>query len=115
MVRLTVTERLDMTIAVAVDWDVKQQTKKMESCIIDRYIIRQGTNIFQYSTCPAGRVTYNFHSSCKHMHLSLKSICHKEHKGVICNMTSSSNSSQRTRPVGRVLWEELLVLYRFHL
>ena len=28
MVRLTVTERLDMTIAVAVDWDVKQQTKK---------------------------------------------------------------------------------------
>ena len=32
----------------------------------------QGTKIFQYSTCPAGRVTYNFHSSCKHMHLSFK-------------------------------------------
>ena len=29
-------------------------------------------------------------------------------------MTSSSNSSQSTRPVGRVLWEELLVLSRFH-
>ena len=29
-------------------------------------------------------------------------------------MTSSSYSSQSTRPVGRVLWEELLVLSRFH-
>ena len=28
MVRLTVTEHLDMTITVAVDWDVKQQTKQ---------------------------------------------------------------------------------------
>ena len=63
----------------------------------------------------AGRVTYNFHLSCKHMHLSFKSVCNKEHKGVICNMTSSSNSSQSTRHTGRVLWEELLVLSRFHL
>ena len=54
----------------------------------------QGTKIFQYCTCPAGRKTYNFHSSCKHMHLSFKSVCNKEHKRVICNMTSSSNSSQ---------------------
>ena len=73
--------------------------------------------MIQYCTCPAGRVTYNFHSSCKHMHLSFKSICNKEHKGVICNkehkgevcnMTSLSNSSQNTRPrpvrpTGRVL------------
>ena len=36
------------------------------------------------------------------MHLSFKSICNKEHKGVICNMTSSNNSSQITRPTGRV-------------
>ena len=43
----------------------------------------QGTKIFQYCTCPAGRVTYNFHSSCKHTHLSFKSVCNKEHKGVI--------------------------------
>ena len=43
----------------------------------------QGTKIFQYCTCPAGRVTYNFHSSCKHMHLSFKSVCNKE----LCNMT----------------------------
>ena len=50
----------------------------------------QGTKIFQYCTCPAGQVTYNFHLSCKHMHLSFKSVCNKEHKGVICNMTSSS-------------------------
>ena len=59
-------------------------------------------------------MTYNIHLSCKHMHLSFKSVCNKEHKGVICNMTSSSNSSQSTHPVGRVLWEKLLVLSRFH-
>ena len=46
----------------------------------------QGTKIFQYCTCPAGRVTYNFHSSCKHTHLCVcnnESVCNKEHKGVI--------------------------------
>ena len=58
--------------------------------------------MFQYCTCPAGRVTNNFHSSCNHMHLSFKSVCNKEHKGVICNSTSSF-SSQSTRPTGRVL------------
>ena len=31
-------------------------------------------------------MTYNFHSSFKHMHLSFKSVCNREHKG-ICNMT----------------------------
>ena len=66
-----------------------------------RQSFKQGTKIFQYCTCPAGWVTYNFHLSCKHMHLSFKSICNKEHKGVICNMTSSSNSSQSTRSTGR--------------
>ena len=70
----------------------------------------QGTKIFQYCTCPAGRVTNNIHSSCKHMHLSFKSVCNKEHKGVICNMTSWSYFSQSTHPTGRGLWEELLVL-----
>ena len=79
-------------------------------------ILWQETKIFQYCTCPAGRVTYNFHSSCKRMHLSFKSVCNKEHiKGVICKMTSLSNSSQSTHPTGQVLWEELLVLSRFHL
>ena len=38
----------------------------------------------------------------------------KEHKGIICNMTSSSNSSKSTHPTGRVICEELLVLSRFH-
>ena len=76
--------------------------------------IDQGTKIFQNCTCLAGRVTYNFHSSCKHMHLSFKNVCNKEHKGVICNMISSINSCQSTHPVGPVLWEELLVLSRFH-
>ena len=74
----------------------------------------QGTKIFKYCTCSSGRVTYNFHSFCKHMHLSFKSVCNKEHKGVICYMTSSSYSFQSTCPTGRVLWEELLVLSRFH-
>ena len=77
--------------------------------------ISQGTKIFQYSTCPGGRVTYNIHLSCKHMHLSFKSVCNKEYKGVICNMTSSSNSFKSTRPVRQVLWKEVLVLSRFHL
>ena len=91
------------------------------------------------------------------MHLSFKSVCNREHKGVICNMTykvsyitakmiftklvsessvspimltvdaqkmlvlpsdfspsPSSNSSQSTRPIGRVLCKELLNLTRFH-
>ena len=39
----------------------------------------------------------------------------QKHKGVICNMTSLSNSSQSTRPTGPELWGELLVLSRFHL
>ena len=34
--------------------------------------------------------------------------------GVICKMTSSSNSSQSTHPTGGLLWEELFVLSRFH-
>ena len=75
----------------------------------------QGTKTFQYCTCPAGPVTYNFHSSCKDnvMQLSFKSVCNEEHKGVICNLTSSRYSSQSTRPTGQVVWEELLVLSRF--
>ena len=37
------------------------------------------------------------------MHMSFKSVCNKEYKGVICNMTSSNNSSQSARPTGQVL------------
>ena len=48
----------------------------------------QEAKIFQYCTCPAGLVTYSFYLSCKHMHLSFKSVCNKEHKGVICNYLS---------------------------
>ena len=43
---------------------------KMTQCNIDT----QGTKIFQYCTCPAGRVTYNFDSSFKHVHLSFNAI-----------------------------------------
>ena len=32
----------------------------------------QGSKIFQYCTCPAGRVTYNSHLSCKHIRRPLK-------------------------------------------
>ena len=73
-----------------------------------------GTKIFQYCTCPAGPVTYNFHSSYKPMNLSFKSVCNKEHKVVICNMTSWSYSFKGTCLVGRVLWEESLIFSRFH-
>ena len=38
-------------------------------------------------TCPAGRVINNFHLSCKHMYLSFKSLCNKEHMGVIYNLS----------------------------
>ena len=67
-------------------------------CTVCQY--SQGTKIFQYCNCPAGQVTYNFHSSCKHMHLSFKSTYNKEHKRVICSMTSWSNC--RTSALGRI-------------
>ena len=84
----------------------------MLNFIIPNQVGGHGSKIFQYFTCPAA--TYNFHSSCKHMHLSFKIVCNKEHKGVMCNMTPLSNSAQTTRPSGRLLREELLVLSRVH-
>ena len=78
------------------------------------------TILHAYTGCLAVCVEYSdknisiLHLTCKHMHLSFKSVCNKEHKGVICNMTSSRNSSQSTHPAGPVLWEELLILSRFH-
>ena len=71
----------------------------------------QGTKLFQYFTCPAGQFSLVMQT---HTLFSFKSVCNKEHKGVICYMTSSSNSSQSTRPTVRVLWEELLIFSRFH-
>ena len=53
---------------------------QMQSRLICKH---KGKKIFQCCTCPAGRDTYNFHSSCKHTHLSFKSVCNKEHMGVI--------------------------------
>ena len=69
----------------------------------------------KYYTCPVGQVTYNFHLSFKHVLLSFKSVCNKEQKGVIYNVISLSYSFQSTHPTGGVLWEELLILSRFHL
>ena len=90
---------LNMTLVV--DWDVNikpnKQTKisnpawKLSSayslsthCDLVTFTYLK---IFQYCTCLAEQVTHNFHSSCKHMHLSFKSVCNKEDKEVICNMT----------------------------
>ena len=50
-------------------------------------LVSQGTNILQNFSCPAGRVTYNFHLSCKHMYLYFKSVCNNEHKGVVPYIT----------------------------
>ena len=76
----------------------------------------QGTKIFKYLLYLSCRTSdLQFILVCKNMHLSFKSVCNKEHKGVICNMTSLSNSFQSTCPTGRVLLEELLVLSRFSL
>ena len=41
----------------------------------------QGTKIFQFCTCPAGRATYNFHLSCKRMHSPLKMYAKKKMGG----------------------------------
>ena len=41
--------------------------------------LKQGTKIFQYCTCPAGRVTRP-----ANVYLTFKSVYNKEHKGVIC-------------------------------
>ena len=59
----------------------------------------RGDKKFQYCSCPAGRVTYHSHSSCKNnvMHLSFKSVCNNEH---LCNTTSLNYSSQSTCPTG---------------
>ena len=46
------------------------------------------------------------------MHLSLKSVCNKEHKGVICN-TTSSRYSQSTHPTGRVFGKNCSSLLDF--
>ena len=51
-----------------------KRQQQMKTPEVPKFRLGQGTKIFQYSTCPAGRVTYNFHSSCKHMHLSFKSL-----------------------------------------
>ena len=48
--------------------------RRVKVCLTHR-----GTKIFKYCTCPAGWVTYNFHSSCKHMHLSFKSVCKEQY------------------------------------
>ena len=53
---------------------------------------KQGTKILQYCTCPKGQVTYSFHSSCKYMHLTFKSVGNMQ--------SSSSYSSQSTCPTG---------------
>ena len=54
------------------------------------FMLPEGTahGVQKYFNIATWRMTYNFHSSCKHMHLSFKRMCNKELKRVICNMTS---------------------------
>ena len=59
------------------------ETKKAKMAQLKINNSFQGTKIFRYCTCPAGRVTYNIHSSCKHMYLPFKSLYNKNHMGVI--------------------------------
>ena len=59
-----------MTIAVDLGRKATKQTNKFRH--MPQCESSQGTKIFQYCTRPAGQATYNFHSSCKHMHSSLK-------------------------------------------
>ena len=69
----------------------------------------RATKIFQYYTCPAGRVRGNFHSSCKHMHLSFKSICNKEHKGVILPSLFHNYIPYTDKKIFRVNTQKMLV------
>ena len=42
-------------------------TVKLTTSLVQQEIaleVSQGTKIFKYCTCHAGRVTYNFHTSC---------------------------------------------------
>ena len=105
-------------------------TKKLTLCIIPAECIywkkRKISKFNQFPAIPAGdkkisilhlswrTSDLHFPSSRIHMHLCFKSVCNKKNKGVICNTTSSTNSSQSPHPVGRVLWKECLILSRFH-
>ena len=73
-------------------------------------LVQQGTKIFQYCMSDL-----QFSLILQTHSLSFKRICNKEHKGVIYNVISSSNSFQSNRPIGRELSGELLILSRFHL
>ena len=63
--------------------DLSMISKLFLSLNLKICLCTQRTNCFKYCTCPAGRVTYNFHSPCKHMHLSLKgyAIKNRVHTG----------------------------------
>ena len=67
--------------------------------------------IFQYCTCPARGVTYNFHSSCKHIHFSFKSVCNKEHKGIICIIIPHVNSPYKTSIDERLIFYNITRCY----
>ena len=80
---------------------------KVQMHLVDQsrlYLPFQVTKILYLSCRTCDLVTYNFHSSCKHMHLSFKSVCNKEHQKVICNTTSSIYSSKQDECFGKNNW-----------
>ena len=90
------------------EWNCSEQPKHNMFHRWENHHSLQGTKIFQYWTCPAGQVTYNFTQ-----HLSFKSVCNREHKGVKCNMILRSNSSKSTCPTGWALCEEFIYFLDF--
>ena len=68
-------ENIRGVVSLNEEWELEDFSNSEEVCFI--FSASQGTKIFQYCTksCHAGRVTYNFHLSCKHMHSSFKRVC----------------------------------------
>ena len=65
------------------------------------YIRRQNLSILHLS-CRTSDLQFSLVLQTHALVLSFTIVCNKVHKGVICNMTSSSNSSQSTRPTYRM-------------
>ena len=89
--------------------------KKLFTILLLKAVLIQGTKNISILHLSCRTSDLQFSLILKTHSLSFKRICNKEHQEVICNMTSSSNSSRSTRPTGRELWGDLFVLSRISL